>query len=133
MEIQDIPNFDPYSCQKEPGIKQLLGSSEKIIANLDVQNLLSIMDLDSIITKIRSNRVADCLGTISVHFSPGLLFSETLVRQYDEDKMPEPSKATKFWQNWKNQLKQNRYRKLSTKNSDLKIHLNNNKLINKDI
>src|ERR1700712_2913413 len=67
LEIQDIPNFDPYSCQKEPGVKQMLGSSEKIIANLDVQNLLSVMDLDSIITKIRSNRVADCLGSVSVH------------------------------------------------------------------
>ena len=133
LEIQDIPNFDPYSCQKEPGIKQLLGSSEKIIANLDVQNLLSIMDLDSIITKIRSNRVADCLGTISVHFSPGLLFSETLFNQYDSEKEQEPAKTIKFWQNWKNQLKQNRYRKMSTKNSDLKVNLNNNKIINRDV
>lgn len=124
LEIQDMPNFDPYLCQKDPGVKQLQGSTEKIIATLDVQNLLSVLDLDSIMTKIRSNRVADCLGSITVQFSPGLVFSDTLLPENSGDKNSEPLKKIKIWQNWKNQLKINRLKKLSIKDHNLKVSVN---------
>ncbi|CAG2120783.1 unnamed protein product, partial [Medioppia subpectinata] len=108
LEILDLPNFSPYSCQSEPGVTQLVGSSEKIIANLDVQNLLSIMDLDSIITKIRSNRLVDCLGCITVQYSPGLVASDVLTNEGTVQPVEETQPKPKL----KNYFKYNNKRKI---------------------
>ena len=121
LESQDIPNFNPYNCQTEPGIKQMFGTVEKIVATMDIQNLLSVMDLNSIITKVRSNRIANCLGSVAVQYSPGLVSSKVLADQYLNLKdMPNNKKTNDFWKSLKNELQRDRIRKLFSTRDGLK-------------
>ena len=73
-----IPNIHERDCLLEPGVKFLVGSAERIISKLVVQNLISVMNIDTLISKIRMNRVIDCLGIIEVFYEPGLLSSHAL-------------------------------------------------------
>ena len=77
LRLAVIPNLSSSLCRSEPGITRLVGSAERIFSNLNVQNLISVMNTESLIAKIRMNRIIDCLGFIMVNYDPGLLVSDT--------------------------------------------------------
>ncbi|CAG2178887.1 unnamed protein product [Oppiella nova] len=82
LRIADIPNFNEFACTTDPGVTKLIGTTERIFSNLNVENLLSVLDLESIIVKIRSNRIVDCLGYVNIQYSPGLMSTQSPIQSY---------------------------------------------------